>query len=592
MKRIVSLFSLLLIFVSILNFNSCKPDPAEELGSIYGVVTDKATGEPVKNANVQLRPSGETTLTGNDGRYEFLELKDGNYSIVVSKTEYTDLVDDYVITIEGSKSIRRDVQIEKIPALLKILDSNGNEIEVLDFGSMQDDNTRLFNIFNNSTLTLEYELYETASWVTKLSSESGTMSPGATETIVVTIDRTKLSMGDNKTSLVVYTNNGGKQLTLKANKPGDISTKEAKNIKTNSATLFASINKQMNFSEKGFYYGTDYNVSSKKSVSGTDVGEFSCNLTSLKEGTTYYFKAYMIVNGETVFGELRSFKTNINTYKPTVTTDFVSNITETSAVCGGNVTSEGGVTVTAKGVCWSTSPNPTVDDNKTVDGTGNGMFTSNIVGLTSDKQYYVRAYATNSNGTSYGADRSFTTNSDVPNNNGHEYVDLGLSVKWATCNVGANKPEDYGDYYAWGEIYTKDVYDAETCDTDYTFFGEDISGNEDYDVAAYKWGGGWRMPTKAEIKELKSKCDWKWTTQNGVNGYKVTSKNGNHIFLPAAGYRHGDSYIDVGGYGNYWCSTPISGISHKSYGLFFSVIEVDILYYYREYGRSVRPVID
>ena len=100
MKRILSLFSLLLIFVSISIFNSCKPDPAEELGSIYGVVTDKATGEPVKNANVQLRPSGETTLTGNDGRYEFLELKDGNYSIVVSKTEYTDLVDDYVITIE------------------------------------------------------------------------------------------------------------------------------------------------------------------------------------------------------------------------------------------------------------------------------------------------------------------------------------------------------------------------------------------------------------------------------------------------------------------------------------------------------------
>ena len=590
MKRILPLFLLLLIFVSI--FNSCKPDPIEELGSIYGIVTDKATGEPVKNANVQLRPSGETTLTGTDGRYEFLDLKNGNYSIVVSKTEYTDLVDDYVITIDGSKAIRRDVQIEKTPGILKILDSNGNEIEELDFGSMQDDNTRMFSIFNNSTMSLEYELYKTASWIIKLSSESGTMSPGATKTIVITIDRKELSMGDNKTTLTVVTNNGGKSLVIKANKPGDISTKEAKNIKTNSATLFASINKQMCFSEKGFYYGTDSNVSNKKVVSGNSIGEFSYNLTSLQEGMTYYFKAYMIVDGETVFGELRSFKTNVNIYKPTVTTNSVSDITETSAVCGGNVTSDGGSPVTARGVCWSVSPNPTVNDNKTVDGTGKGIFTSNIVGLTSDRVYYVRAYATNSKGTIYGEEKSFTTNSDTPNHNGHEYVDLGLSVKWATCNVGANKPEGNGDYYAWGEVITKDFYDEETCDTDNTLFGEDISGYEDYDVAAYKLGGGWRMPTKAEMKELKNKCDWKWTTQNGVNGYKVTSKNGNYIFLPAAGYRYDDSYFDVGGYGNYWCSTPVSAVSHKSYGLFFSVIERDILYYYREYGRSVRPVID
>ena len=173
MKRLISLFSLLLIFVSILNFNSCKPDPIEELGSIYGVVTDKATGEPVKNANVQLRPSGETTLTGTDGRYEFVDLKNGEYSITVSKTEYTDLVDDYVIVIDGDKAMRRDVQIEKIPAVLRILDSNGNDIDELNFGYMQDDNTRMFSIFNNSMDVLEYEILKTAVWVSHLSTESG-----------------------------------------------------------------------------------------------------------------------------------------------------------------------------------------------------------------------------------------------------------------------------------------------------------------------------------------------------------------------------------------------------------------------------------
>ena len=145
MKKIISLLSVILVLASV--FNACNPIE-EEKGSIYGVVTDKATGEPVKNANVQLRPLGETTLTGADGRYEFVDLKDGDYTLVVSKTEYTDLIDDYVIAVDGSKAIRRDVQIEKIPALFRILDASGNDIEELDFGSMADDNIRLFNIFN------------------------------------------------------------------------------------------------------------------------------------------------------------------------------------------------------------------------------------------------------------------------------------------------------------------------------------------------------------------------------------------------------------------------------------------------------------
>ena len=216
MKRLISLFSALLIFASV--FNSCKPDSIEELGSIYGIVTDKATGEPVKNANVQLRPSGETTLTGTDGRYEFVDLKNGEYSITVSKTEYTDLVDDYVIKVEGAKAMRRDVHIEKIPALLKILDSNGNEIDVLDFGSMQDDNTRMFSIFNNSTSALDYEIFKTAAWVASLSSQEGSLQPGATKSIIVVIDRDMLVVGKNVTTLSILTNNGGKQLTLKANK--------------------------------------------------------------------------------------------------------------------------------------------------------------------------------------------------------------------------------------------------------------------------------------------------------------------------------------------------------------------------------------
>ena len=160
MKKLMSSFWVILFLTTV--FNSCNPI-GDEKGSIYGIVTDKATGDPVKNANVQLRPSGETVLTGTDGRYEFTELKNGDYSLVVSKTEYTDLIDDHIITVDGDKAVRRDVQIEKVPSVFRILDANGNDIDELDFGSMSDDNVRLFNIFNSSTAVLEYEIYKTAS---------------------------------------------------------------------------------------------------------------------------------------------------------------------------------------------------------------------------------------------------------------------------------------------------------------------------------------------------------------------------------------------------------------------------------------------
>jgi tetratricopeptide (TPR) repeat protein len=144
--------------------------------------------------------------------------------------------------------------------------------------------------------------------------------------------------------------------------------------------------------------------------------------------------------------------------------------------------------------------------------------------------------------------------------NGHEYVDLGLpsGLKWATYNVGARSPEDYGDYYAWGETKTKSqYYCGNGCATDkYGYDMKDISGNTEFDVARLKWGSTWRMPTKAEFEELNSECTWTWTTKNGVNGYEVTGPNDNSIFLPAAGYCCDVRIFDKGSIGHYWSSTP------------------------------------
>ena len=451
-----------------------------------------------------------------------------------------------------------------------------------------------------------------------------------------------------------------------------------------------------------------------------------------------------------------------NIEKPTVVTKSVTEITESTAKIVGQVAADGGAEVTERGVCWNTEGTPTILDYRVKDAeVGVGTFTSNLSDLEVNTTYYVRAYATNAGGTSYGEERSFTTKEivkpedpekpegviscaealaickatdttstketytirgyvteveetfnpkrgyvtfwmadkqgsdkvllsyrvkpvkssdkavkvndyvevvgtlvnymgntpevnaggtytvitagndetpdtpdtpntpdtpdipdtpvtpdtpDTPNTPdtpedpekpNHEWVDLGLSVKWATCNVGASSPEEYGNYYAWGETEPKDYYSDETIT-----FGLNISeleshgyidneGNltSSYDAATANWGKEWRMPTEDEVKELIEKGVWTWQYLNGVKGYKVTGPSGNSIFLPPAGYLGWGWSEGVGRYGQYWSSTAseIKNVYGKiSYD--GSLLSFGDDYYhngsdFRYYGMSVRPVL-
>ena len=194
--------------------------------------------------------------------------------------------------------------------------------------------------------------------------------------------------------------------------------------------------------------------------------------------------------------------------------------------------------------------------------------------------------------------------------NGHEFVDLGLpsGLKWATCNVGADNPEDYGDYYAWGETATKSNYSWSTykwCNgssstmtkyctkSSYGTVDNKTTLDPDDDVAHVKWGGDWRMPTRAEQDELRdiNNCTWTWTTQGGKNGHLVTSKkNGNSIFLPAAGSRRGIDLYNAGSNGRYWSSSLYTSDSNYAYGLTLYSGDVQSASYPRYYGSAVRPV--
>lgn len=203
--------------MSIMCFLGCTAlnDTGNEARGIYGTVTDFATGEPVISANVQLRPTGETTLTGSDGRYEFNNIEKGNYSLTVSKVEYTDLIDDYVITVD-SRMMRRDVQIKKTPAYLQIVDNNLKEITILDFESSA--TSKQFVIFNAGPIEISCSVSSTCKWVSGFSSTNHKIPSGGTMPIIVTIDRTKLPNNNNSDYIHVTSNNGNKQIEIRANK--------------------------------------------------------------------------------------------------------------------------------------------------------------------------------------------------------------------------------------------------------------------------------------------------------------------------------------------------------------------------------------
>ena len=175
--------------------------------------------------------------------------------------------------------------------------------------------------------------------------------------------------------------------------------------------------------------------------------------------------------------------------------------------------------------------------------------------------------------------------------NGHEYVDLGLpsGLKWATCNVGASSPEDYGNYYAWGEIVTKGQYKEGNCETNNQKI-DDISGNPQYDIAHLKWKGSWRMPTIAEMQELIDKCKWVWITFNGHKGYIVVGPNGKSIFFPATDLRYESYIVGVGNDGGYWTSTAKDTFGYSANCLSFDSNEYRLDIHLRCAGLTVRPV--
>lgn len=405
-------------------------------GSIYGTVTDFATGDPVANANVQLLMSGNTTLhasiTGNDGQYEISDVPSGTYSIKVTKVGYSDLIDSNPIVVEKGKPTKRDVQIKKLPSSLHIYDNESNEISELDFGADEGVTQKTFNIFNGGSQNLQYVINPIlANWVLiNPNQQSGTVGVGVTYPIIVTINRELLADGNNTAVLTITSaTDGGKELTIKARKSsaGDgvfelpsaglmVQTEDLGCVDWSSAKLLCENSTVAGYNDWRLPTKEELmTLYSNRELIGGFVNERYWS--SSNNGTPYYVDFSNGIAG--VYGNSNHYNVRaVRSYSgpatlPTVSTSIPNAVTSHTAVCGGSAVSHSGTTHVQLGVCYSNSPNPTTSSNTVMDavtlGTDPVSFTCSLTGLSPSTTYHVRAFAINDAGTTYGEDVSFTT---------------------------------------------------------------------------------------------------------------------------------------------------------------------------------------
>lgn len=324
--------------------------------------------------------------------------------------------------------------------------------------------------------------------------------------------------------------------------------------------------------------------------------KFRVEIEDLSIGTKYYYKAYLKEGDYYRTGtKILSFSTKGFTEETIVTGETLT-VRTISATLNGTTDLPISFALDLFGFFISEEETPTVDNSRLIVSDkwdGDNSFFCNVSGLMFGTKYYYRAYFEYKGEYHTGKTFSFTTK-DIEKV--QTAVDLGLSVKWGSCNIGASSPMEYGDYYAWGETEPKKRYDWDTYKwgkqlTKYNSKDNKITLEQEDDVAHLKLGGKWRMPTGGEFSELMSKCTWQKMKKNdNTIVYFVEGPSGNAIVLPAAGYRNGTSLSDAGSRGYYWSSSQGEYYSVNARGVYFYSEKVSWYYYDRCYGFSVRPV--
>lgn len=349
----------------------------------------------------------------------------------------------------------------------------------------------------------------------------------------------------------------------------------------------------------------DPTTADTKVVSGLGVGTFSVTLNNLTAVTTYNIRTYAINSAGTAYGLNKSFNT---TLLPTITTLEVTSITNSSAQCGGNVTSDGGAEITARGVCWDTKTNPTVLNTKTTDGTGVGTFSSSITGLKDGTIYYLRSYATNSAGTAYGAEVVFNTGSNSAiDMDGNIYQTVTYSDKvWMTENLRTSK---YRNGEPIAEVTNRDDWTGLLTGA-YANYNNDATNSNIY-ARLYNWYAvndvrgicpvGWHVATDADWTtlvtflggELIAGGKMKTTgTSNWQSPNKGATNASDFNGLPGGGRSNSGIFGSIGFYGLWWTSSQLSNQFAYYRFLDYSSTAVGKSDSNKNFGYSVRCVRD
>jgi uncharacterized protein (TIGR02145 family) len=352
-------------------------------------------------------------------------------------------------------------------------------------------------------------------------------------------------------------------------------------------------------------------IADSKTIEGGGEGIFVSHITQLSPGTRYFLRAYATNSGGTDYGNELSFTTS-QVQIPVVTTTLISNITQSSVLSGGNVTSENGGTIIAKGVCWATSVNPTVADNKTNEGAGIGTFNSTLANLASNTIYYARAYATNSAGTGYGNEVSFILWLNVPgptvadaDGNSYNSVKAGTQV-WMTSNIKTKKFSN-GDMIGTTTNPTLDIT-SESAPKYQWAYGGNESNAATYG-RLYTWYAvsdsrnicptGWHAPGDADWTilinylggEIAAGMKMKETgTLHWVTPNMGASNESGFLALPGGSREGNGTFSFLGTNGGFWSSTENGGDVAWFRFLFYDSGIVSRGYFNKNFGYSVRCV--
>lgn len=433
----------------------------------------------------------------------------------------------------------------------------------------------------------------------------------ADASIATVVDGNVTAVKAGTTTITVTAEDGGKSATCSVTVTASASpsvTIGADHISAVSAVLSGKANLGSTVSSDltmGIIWSTNAGVlpSNSTKVEATNMDgdyNYSIILTSLSPETTFYFRSYVSMNGQDTYGETKTFTTK--TLSSLLSTQDATEIMSTTVILNG-MADLSDVSFAYKSIEYGIQHglSETIMQDQNPGGTiVENAYSVSLKYLIEGTQYWYKAYVRLDGQYYYGALKSFTTKEAEL-----KAVDLGLSVKWGSFNLGASVPEESGGHYAWGELETKDDFSWSTyrwCNgsgrTLTKYCTESNYGAVDHktvleladDIAHVNFGEDWRIPTESELDELMTKCTWTWTTQKGKKGYRVTGLTGSSIFLPVTGYRRDTDISSTETNGYYWSSSLSIDNPAGAWRMSFGSGSVSIADISRSNGFSVRPV--